>query len=180
MTFCFENQQRLYSRLLQSQNGNCAFRPMLSRTHIWQLVRSFICVGFLFRYGQSSAGSLCSPRACPAAGKRSGSNSVAPHQRGYYIHPELYGAPEEKGVEWGAESSMDAAGARAESDRIGSCKKSAQSASASASRAQTTPGPVNTPRVCREPLQVRHLCFESTTVERYIHLLDGLGIKLCR
>jgi len=23
------------------------------------------------------------------------------NERGYYIHPELHGAPEEKGVEWG-------------------------------------------------------------------------------
>jgi hypothetical protein len=27
-------------------------------------------------------------------------------QRGYYIHPELYGAPEEKGIEWARHPEM--------------------------------------------------------------------------
>jgi len=31
-------------------------------------------------------------------GKASGGNCAS--ERGYYIHPDLYGAPEEKGIEW--------------------------------------------------------------------------------
>ena len=59
-----------------------------------------------------------------------------PQERGYYIHPELYGAPEEKSIEWARNPAWRMQVQELRAKQLAQARNAAASASPSASRTE--------------------------------------------